>query len=1293
LEFVRTSNASDGSIPDLTTLQEAVARGAKVELSFLSPPVAIKASGTFNNGTPLGPVGGSGDQSCLSGSPSLASNYTTWANYIVSYINTMQGGPNNIPITYVSIQNEPNIAENTYGSCDMNAQAFDVFIKTYLGPALTTAGLTTQQIIMPEVSNWISTSNPDLSTTCLNDASCAQYVDIVAYHGYGVNQTGSGISGYSLGTASGRHLWQGETDGGLNAGGAGETFDPSMADALGITALSIHNYLTLANVSAWEYWELAYTNNYGLADTGINPAKRMYVEGNWSKFVRSGWVRIDATANPQTGVYITAFKDALGQNFAIVAVNTNASLVNQTINLSGFPNITNNQVTDWETSSSNNLVNLGTSGIASNQLNVSLLSSSVTTFVGAIQSSTPLWNGIIAPNRGMNWAQAGLPAGLPDAVNSWPTCTTIAPYSGTAATINTALTNCESAHPSGGVVVLQSGTFNLSGGINMPAGGHIALRGAGASSTDLVFSSNSGAGCNAFICQQGNGNVYRGQPNSQETVHNVTAGLSQGSTTLTLDSVSGITANVSVLLLNQCDTGITGAGCIPGTPTDNSGYFDCAMAWTSAGVGCSVSTEGPNGPSWRQTGTAGQAWQMEEFLVTGIAGNVVTISRPLHYPNWSTGQSPQVIVINMTQQVGVENLKIDASADSGSVGAPGPSGVSLYLCYQCWVRGIATVNAGTYGIKVNLNVNSVVQHNYTYGNPVSYGDNHGVRIDDGSMNVVQNNICQKVSSCLFSDGPEDALVAAYNFSAGLTSGSASTGNSLNSFYQAHAFDGWHLFEGNFGSRYLEDLDHGGHVSDTLFRNMFTGYDNWSNGGHGSATQPGLLIDAVQTGFDSRYDHILAGVYGTPGVSTTGYLAANGTTLFANGYIFILGAASTTSGPGGDTLSRPGSTTMAYCNWDVFNGATRFNSGEVPTSAPASPTGVNLTNPVPTACTASVNPPPSFYYPAKPNWWTTSVPYPPIGYDVTGGNLGQCPGTLYTASQAGLAAPNSYSCPGGAQTNAWAGHANANPAMTCYFVLGGLPDGSGSVLNFNADACYPSTPTPAYAWTPPSNAFGNVNVGTLVTQTFQLQNVGTATGNLNITIQTPGSIFSLQPGGTCGATLAVLATCNVVVGFQPPGTSTYTNYLLETDTPYGVVQTAALTGTGIVGGFGFTPTSVNFGNIPVGTPASPQTVTLTNNTGSTVTISSMSIIGVADYGFSTSPTSNCGGSLVNGASCTVTFTFTPALAGSRTATFSTSDSATGSPHTVALSGNGTSVGAPSGLTISIGMSIGKGVIIQ
>ena len=34
LQYVRTMNTADGSIPDLVTLQAAVARGAKVELGF-----------------------------------------------------------------------------------------------------------------------------------------------------------------------------------------------------------------------------------------------------------------------------------------------------------------------------------------------------------------------------------------------------------------------------------------------------------------------------------------------------------------------------------------------------------------------------------------------------------------------------------------------------------------------------------------------------------------------------------------------------------------------------------------------------------------------------------------------------------------------------------------------------------------------------------------------------------------------------------------------------------------------------------------------------------------------------------------------------------------------------------------------------------------------------------------------------------------------------------------------------------------------------------------------------------
>jgi hypothetical protein len=49
----------------------------------------------------------------------------------------------------------------------------------------------------------------------------------------------------------------------------------------------------------------------------------------------------------------------------------------------------------------------------------------------------------------------------------------------------------------------------------------------------------------------------------------------------------------------------------------------------------------------------------------------------------------------------------------------------------------------------------------------------------------------------------------------------------------------------------------------------------------------------------------------------------------------------------------------------------------------------------------------------------------------------------------------------------AGHANQIPAQVCYSnVMGGPADGSGNVLNFDANSCYNATSAPSP--NPPSN---------------------------------------------------------------------------------------------------------------------------------------------------------------------------------------------------------------------------------
>jgi FG-GAP-like repeat/Abnormal spindle-like microcephaly-assoc'd, ASPM-SPD-2-Hydin len=96
-------------------------------------------------------------------------------------------------------------------------------------------------------------------------------------------------------------------------------------------------------------------------------------------------------------------------------------------------------------------------------------------------------------------------------------------------------------------------------------------------------------------------------------------------------------------------------------------------------------------------------------------------------------------------------------------------------------------------------------------------------------------------------------------------------------------------------------------------------------------------------------------------------------------------------------------------------------------------------------------------------------------------------------------------------------------------------------------------------------------------------------------------------------------------------------------------------------------ALSFGGQSVGTASAPQLVTLTNTSALPLTISNIGLTGSnpGDYSFTT----GCGSVLGAGASCTISVTFTPAAAGTRTAFVSITDSALGSPQNIALTGTG------------------------
>ena len=103
------------------------------------------------------------------------------------------------------------------------------------------------------------------------------------------------------------------------------------------TAEWLHNGLVTGNYNVFMYWWLSTDGrNEGLTTETLRTPKRYYTFGNFSKYIRPGFSRIDATASPATNVLVSAYKNAGSTNFVIVAINKNGSATSVTFNLTGI---------------------------------------------------------------------------------------------------------------------------------------------------------------------------------------------------------------------------------------------------------------------------------------------------------------------------------------------------------------------------------------------------------------------------------------------------------------------------------------------------------------------------------------------------------------------------------------------------------------------------------------------------------------------------------------------------------------------------------------------------------------------------------------------------------------------------------------------------------------------------------------------------------------------------------------------------------------------------------------------
>jgi glucuronoarabinoxylan endo-1,4-beta-xylanase len=309
---------------------KAKARGATV----FATPWAYPASLTTNNATIKGYI-----------NPAKFADVAAHLKSFWTYC-----GEGNVDI--MSLENEPDYAQQiTYEGCTWTGQNFLDFCKTY-APAVG------KPVMLPESFAF----DYKLSDPTLNDATAAANVTYVGAHLYG-----SGPKTYTLALNKGKHVWETEhyfsnDDAATCMKFAKEVFDCMNCD-----------------FSAYVWWWMTYDSKSGGKDglwANNAPNHRAWVLAQFSKWVRPGFVRVDATYSPQTGVNTVAFKGQTG--CVIVAMNNSTSSQNVTFNCS---NATFSSVEKYTSSQTKNGASGGAVAVTNNSFTSSLDAQSVSTFV------------------------------------------------------------------------------------------------------------------------------------------------------------------------------------------------------------------------------------------------------------------------------------------------------------------------------------------------------------------------------------------------------------------------------------------------------------------------------------------------------------------------------------------------------------------------------------------------------------------------------------------------------------------------------------------------------------------------------------------------------------------------------------------------------------------------------------------------------------------------------------------------------------------------------------------------
>jgi hypothetical protein len=547
--------------------------------------------------------------------------------------------------------------------------------------------------------------------------------------------------------------------------------------------------------------------------------------------------------------------------------------------------------------------------------------------------------GTLLPDaRRIDWSHAGIPGGIPS--GSWAIYKTLSPSGG--ADDSVAIQAAINAAPPNSVILLNPGTYVLhrsstvcSGLSDDYASGvyeaglcinkAVALRGSGPDQTILKY----GDGANIISL----GNTYLSS--SSVAFIPIASGATKGSTAVTLASAAGISAGTYLVITQDNPMDADGNPLV-----DTTGYTG-SCSGCGHGLTNSVMTQ--------------------IVRVANVQGPVVTTERPLYF---TYGNSPKAYKLSMVENAGLEDLRLQPTASSGS--AIVFKNVNLESCAHCWVKNVESDMAvdrshvylsDVYGSELR---NSYLNDGYNHNSGLTYAVFLEFR---NSENLIENNIIRRARHSTILSG-SSGNVFGYNYLVDAYMGEYHNSLPESDTHGAHPF--MNLWEGNVTSNIEFDFAHGSGSHNTAFRN----YVNMTSTNPDTGMPMTSALYGMNIAYFNNYENAVGNVigpYGSPctaGAYETNYGVAQSSTIYKLGYFDDGGG----TAPNAALAAKVGQTLLRGGNWDCKTNAVIWDDNVPSGSLRAT---YLVSQPMPA----------SLYKASKPSWFG-SVSWPAIDPSAT-----------------------------------------------------------------------------------------------------------------------------------------------------------------------------------------------------------------------------------------------------------------------------------------------------------------------